>query len=331
VGQRVRASVGRIIPGRDPQLDLRAFQGDPWMALAEQVRPGDVVRGRIARRLGGGEALVELLPGVLARVPRHLDAEDRRPAPGATVAIRVVSVDERRRRAVVSLRDAPAETDGAVPVRLMAGGAVFLAPDTDAAVEGASELDRLRARVERLEAELEAARDQIGQLEEDRARLRGELRTARERARAGRGADAGRVRLADTPGDFLEAVRAAYERLYAAAADRERYPLGEIRLGTGFLASVRGLAGIDPQRIVDVCAHVAANRAHEIPSLEVHQRRTGKGGAPQLERADGARAWRVSLQTRTPSARRLHYWVLPGGGGRVVELESVGVHDEGLE
>jgi hypothetical protein len=42
-------------------------------------------------------------------------------------------------------------------------------------------------------------------------------------------------------------------------------------------------------------------------------------------REDGARAWRVSLQSNTPAARRLHYWVLPDGS---IELAKVGVHDD---
>ncbi|MGF9755062.1 hypothetical protein AAII07_07655 [Microvirga sp. 0TCS3.31] len=42
-------------------------------------------------------------------------------------------------------------------------------------------------------------------------------------------------------------------------------------------------------------------------------------------RKDGARAWRVSLQSNTRAARGLHYWVLSDGS---IELAKVGVHDD---
>jgi hypothetical protein len=34
-----------------------------------------------------------------------------------------------------------------------------------------------------------------------------------------------------------------------------------------------------------------------------------------------------ALQVDTPSARRLHWWVVPGHGGATVEFASVDVHD----
>jgi hypothetical protein len=42
-------------------------------------------------------------------------------------------------------------------------------------------------------------------------------------------------------------------------------------------------------------------------------------------RNDGAIAWRASLQVNTPSARRIHYWVLPSGQ---IELARVAAHDD---
>jgi hypothetical protein len=77
---------------------------------------------------------------------------------------------------------------------------------------------------------------------------------------------------------------------------------------------------------VEVSAHVASGRAHEIPSLELHQLRASVGGgAPQRTRQDGAKAWRCSLQAGTPAARRLHFWLLPDGR---VELAKVAYHDD---
>jgi hypothetical protein len=102
-----------------------------------------------------------------------------------------------------------------------------------------------------------------------------------------------------------------------------------VRLGGDFLASARALQGVDAERIIETVAHVAARRAHEIAGLQVHPLRSSdKGGAPQRERPDGARAWRASLQVDSPAARRLHYWTLAEAGRRIVELDDVGTHDE---
>lgn len=326
VGQLVRARVGRITDSGDPQLDLGPFQGDAWAIFADEAKPGDVVRGRALRLLAGGSLLMEVLPGVAGVVPTHLLRDEDVPAEGAVVAVRVVSVDPRAKRCTLSLRDAPLGADGALPLRLMIGGPVFLAHDDAGAEEAASEVDRLRAQVARLEEELASAADQIAQIDEERSRLRSELRAARERARESR-LRPEEPAVTDDEASFLTAVRAAYERLYQQA-DRERYPLGEVRLGPAFLESVRTTQGIDVNKIVEVVAHIAADRAHEIPGIQAHPWRTGEGGAPQRQREDGAKGWRAALQINTPSARRIHYWVLPSPDGRVVELDEVGVHDQ---
>ena len=58
----------------------------------------------------------------------------------------------------------------------------------------------------------------------------------------------------------------------------------------------------------------------------MHRLRTGLGGDdPVRVRKDGAAAWRASLQVNTPSARRIHYWVLPNGQ---VEFARVATHDD---
>lgn len=71
---------------------------------------------------------------------------------------------------------------------------------------------------------------------------------------------------------------------------------------------------------------VLTGLAADIPGRELHRLRTGNGGGdPYRVRADGARAFRASLQVNTPSARRLHYWQLPNGQ---IELSRVVLHDD---
>ncbi len=51
-----------------------------------------------------------------------------------------------------------------------------------------------------------------------------------------------------------------------------------------------------------------------------------RAGSDFRTRQDGATCWRVSLQVKTPGARRLHFWQPPGGAPP--ELSSVRHHDD---
>ena len=102
-----------------------------------------------------------------------------------------------------------------------------------------------------------------------------------------------------------------------------------MRVGPAFLHRLHALDGISLDKVFEVCAQVAAGRAHEIPAREVHRLRQSDRGAAYVERKrDGALAWRCSLQDNTPGARRLHWWALPGPNGGTIEFASVGVHDD---
>lgn len=72
--------------------------------------------------------------------------------------------------------------------------------------------------------------------------------------------------------------------------------------------------------------HVPTGRDTELASRELHQLRTGLGANDATVLRDrGEICWRVSLQSNTPGARRLHYWSCADGS---VELSSVRVHDD---
>ena len=109
-------------------------------------------------------------------------------------------------------------------------------------------------------------------------------------------------------------------------ADRERYPWREPIFSRDFFASLERVQGVSRDRVVEVCAEVVSGRARERAGLEVHPLRSSEGGGtPQRTRADGAKAYRASLQVGAASARRLHYWDLQGGG---VELTKIVYHDD---
>jgi hypothetical protein len=83
---------------------------------------------------------------------------------------------------------------------------------------------------------------------------------------------------------------------------------------------------VSRDRVVWTLVMVLTGLAPEMNGLQVHRLRMGAGGDdPFRQRDDGAVCWRVSLQVNTPSARRLHYWKLPGGA---YELSRVVLHDD---
>ena len=131
---------------------------------------------------------------------------------------------------------------------------------------------------------------------------------------------------------FLADVRRAYaEVVCATAADRKDWPLLHLRLHPEFLRSFEELQGVDHEKIVEVCAQVACDRARTITARHVHPLREGDAGdAPaRIRGSDGAAAWRCALQKGSPGSRQLHWWRVsaPGSEPDVIEFAQVGHHD----
>jgi hypothetical protein len=332
VGQRI--PVRAMGPGGrgETNYSAKGLLRLPWERVAEEFRAGDVVRGRVSR-VDEGHALVEMLPGAAGYVAlSEMDVVVPRSgrealAEGEVVSVRILSLDPVRMRARLSLKQAfghaakprialvpggrpfPREAgEPGGPAAAATGAAPCASPEHREAMEAK---DRLAEEVRALRAELvEARRD---------------LRSARDRAAALERAGAGDGDPASSEREFLRAVRVAHARMLEEG-DRLRHPLRPMRVGREFLGTLRGLEGIPVEKVVEVCAQVACGLAREMPSRKPH--RAGQGGSGGAERAaDGARAWRCSLQDATPSARRLHWWEIPGDGGGV-EFASVGLHDD---
>lgn len=197
----------------------------------------------------------------------------------------------------------------------------------------------LTDRITELEGRLQVA-------ERDREQLITQLRNSKERhdrvaeardhersAALRAGAETKKLRLqldqvdgGDEELRFLRELQFTWAQNNTTEEDRRRYPLRQVILGPDFLASIKRTEGVSRQRVLEVCSHVTSDRAAELANLELHQLRTGRAGdAPTRVRSDGATAWRVSLQRKTPSARRLHYWQLNDGR---IELAKIGVHDD---
>ena len=317
---------------------LRSFTArgvlqDPWPRIGRAYAVGDVVRGRVCR-IEDTYVLVEVLPGAALLVPRseidwsrfHRITEVLQVGEVRNVKILAIDADARRGTGSIQQGYATAPRPAIQPA---IGQPPFLADDAVPAPAAESGGDDERtALVEELRSVVSDREDLIRRLKEagdQIASLRKALRSAEDRAEAQQGE---RVDPHASETAFLTAVRLEYALRFDEGS-RVAHPLLRMRVGREFLARLRELEGIDVTKVVEVCAQVASGRAHEIPGRSVHELRAGEKGADgRVRSADGAKAWRCSLQEGTPSARRLHWWEIPGAAGKTVEFASVSVHDD---
>lgn len=205
-------------------------------------------------------------------------------------------------------------------------------------------IDSLNAKVGELEraqvnlsAQLHAGADErdtlrylLDQAERRANRAEHDLKTARSRLRkAGTAkpviAESDEPRFADQEQGFRYLVLTQWAIRTLPSEQRER-PLPDYDIGPKFLDSLNRLEGIKAKKVADVVFEIVTGLASQNPSREVHRLRSGPGGDdPVRIREDGAVAWRASLQVKTPSARRIHYWILPNG---TIELACVATHDD---
>lgn len=301
---------------------------DPWERVAAEYRVGDVVWGVVQNTKPFG-VFVELLPRAVGLVHKgEVDwtfVED--PAEfvtlGEQVKVQILRLDAKARQADLSIKRAW-NREPRAPLAGEAGGRPLLeespVPVPDGATDGVAAL-----QAETL-AELEGLREERKNLLRRVRELQKQVRSSADRlAHLER---QGHTDPTTSEPAFLQGVRTAYARLFTED-ERAAYPLRRMRVGGEFLARLRDLDGIAMDKVLDVCAQVAANRAHEIPAREVHRLRQGEKGAGSVTRLrDGAVAWRCSLQDSTPAARRLHWWAIPGPDGGSIEFAAVGVHDD---
>lgn len=184
--------------------------------------------------------------------------------------------------------------------------------------------------------------DELGSVREQRRTASKELETLRtEVRRASRFAErlqaentGLRAELGRSAGDeslFTDPLEQLRFEVYQAwarripAAQKGELPLATWTVGPDFLDTLT-MEVLSRPKVVDVIVEVLTGLVYEVAGREAHQLRTGTGGDdPYRTRVDGATCWRVSLQVRSPSARRLHYWQLNDGS---IELASIRLHDD---
>lgn len=300
------------------RLDLRALITEGEVVVARVLERGaEADEWRISLVEVGADDVPLPAPGVLRGGPPWLlppaSAED----------------------ALAAVVEPGGSTPPPQPVQQTAPPAPTGRPESASAALSEQLLDLVRER----DALREQLREEQARAKEDRGRLQA-LRTAARHAQRNAealraevvelrnelGRSAGDGALFDDPLEQLRfEVRLAWARRIPAAQKGE-LPLRSWSVGPEFLATMDAVGGVSRTKVVNVIVEVLTGLAAELDARELHQLRTGDGGAdPVRVRADGATCWRVALQVRTPSARRLHYWQLRDGS---IELSSIRLHDD---
>ncbi len=178
------------------------------------------------------------------------------------------------------------------------------------------ELDQFEALARSYEAEKREAQTRASQAESDLQYWKGEA--ARQRTQK----DGHPVEeVAETDLLRAEIEREANGRGIIDGARRRSFDIGP-----QFAATVQQHGDRYRGKIVRACADVVLNAPELLRRADDHALRTGDGGSnPAIQRSDGAVARRCSIEQNTPAARRVHYWILPGGS---IEFASINVHDD---
>jgi hypothetical protein len=211
---------------------------------------------------------------------------------------------------------------------------------------GGAELDRLRSRValmtrdradmiadhRRAMADADDLAAENARLIHTVERLRDEIRTERARAARARQMSKDIDDVADTGPLFIDPAEQFRHEVYVEwakripAGSKAEMPLADYGFADGFLTSVDEIQGIDRSKIIAVAVEVLTGLADSLPGRDMHRLRAGLPGTSSwVEDPELGTAWRVALQIKTASARRMHFW--RGTDGKIV-FATVGVHDD---
>ncbi|WP_313535485.1 hypothetical protein [Arsenicicoccus bolidensis] len=335
------------------RLDVTGMRLDPQVALAD-YQPGATVLARVAL-LDDQEAHLELWPGTHATITRSDILPGQHIDPREALSLHEV-LPIRLTSTAPTWRATLHDTDAPIPAApILEGGPAWLEPPAtdpgeqpdqstdpawgnhpEPATAPTSDADALRLERDELARLLAHTNEQLDREQATTTRLRTELRQARERearlrSTSDKATEALRVLEADqtlflSPHEQLRfEVQVAWARR-TEPGEKADLPLKSWRLGPDFLSTWDAVHGIDRAKVIDVLVDILTGRAATIPARQMHQLRSSIGGnSAPVVRDDGATCWRVALQTKTPSARRCHFWSLRDGS---IELSSIRLHDD---
>jgi small subunit ribosomal protein S1 len=164
IGQDVRVKVLDI--DRDRQrisLGLKQTQEDPWQKVLNEYRQGDVLEGKVTKVVAFG-AFIEIVPGVEGLVhiselaEHHVETPGEVVTPGEEKWVRILEIDEERRRISLSIKRAETKNNAftdLIPDELKQQ--VQAASDDAAAAEAADSAPDAAESPESAEAVTEAA------------------------------------------------------------------------------------------------------------------------------------------------------------------------------
>jgi small subunit ribosomal protein S1 len=112
IGETVRVKVLDIDKDRQRiSLGLKQTQEDPWQRVLNEYRQGDVLEGKVTKVVAFG-AFVEIVPGVEGLVhiselaEHHVESPSEVVQPGQEAWVRILEIDEDRRRISLSIKRA---------------------------------------------------------------------------------------------------------------------------------------------------------------------------------------------------------------------------------
>jgi small subunit ribosomal protein S1 len=115
VGETVRVKVLDIDRERQRiSLGLKQTQEDPWRRVLDEYKPGDALEGKVTKVVAFG-AFVEIVPGVEGLVhiselaEHHVENPSEVVSPGDQVWVRILEIDESRRRISLSVKRAESQ------------------------------------------------------------------------------------------------------------------------------------------------------------------------------------------------------------------------------
>ena len=115
VGETVRVKVLDIDRERQRiSLGLKQTQEDPWRKVLDEYKQGDVLEGKVTKVVAFG-AFVEIIPGVEGLVhiselaEHHVENPSEVVSPGDQVWVRILEIDESRRRISLSVKRAESQ------------------------------------------------------------------------------------------------------------------------------------------------------------------------------------------------------------------------------
>lgn len=334
----------------DPEsrrIDVRGQRQAPDLAVAN-YQPDETILVRLSD-VSADSCTVELFPGFTCTIPVDLvvdDATDLRElmTVGEVLPAWFGGKDEVTGEWLLSLQDASDPMEAAPAPSVLVGGPPWLvyaepepadrdSVEVDEADEEAIVAEPSAAFIEALQRDkdqlvsmLKQSQAQVHLLQEQLNNARTKLREAIRRKSKGWGPGPDDSRLFESNEEQLDfEIRLAWARM-TGPTEKKDLSLKRWTYNPQFIQTMQEVQGVSKAKIVEVIVHVLTGRDSELASRELHLLKTGKGGDdPPVVRDRGEYCWRVSLQTNTASARRLHYWACADGS---IELSSIRLHDD---